>query len=113
MVSNGNDIYPLWISENTVLGIYNIFWKYSIRTNMTLLIDNTKEILCQEAWKWEWNIVPMTQLQYKYIYLDIVETHQLRLVLQKSVTMKTGSSNIRSDIVNNMYTQPQLSNVYF
>ena len=34
--------------------------------------------------------------------LDTVETNQLVYVLQKSVTMKTGSSNICYDIVNNL-----------
>ena len=44
----------------------------------------------------------MTQLQYEFICLDIVETNQPWYVLQKSVTMKTGSSNICYDIVNNL-----------
>ena len=46
----------------------------------------------------------MTQLpvQYECICLDIVETNQPVYVLQKSVTMKTGSSNICYDIVNNL-----------
>ena len=43
----------------------------------------------------------MTQLQYKCICLDIIETNKPGCVLQKSVTMKTGSSNICYDIVNN------------
>ena len=44
----------------------------------------------------------MTQLQYKCFCLVIVETNQLGYVLQKSVTIKAGSSNICYDIVNNL-----------
>ena len=44
----------------------------------------------------------MAQLQYKCFCSDIVETNQLGYVLQKSVTIKTGSSNICYDVVNNL-----------
>ena len=41
-------------------------------------------------------------MQYKCICLDTVQTNQLVYVLQKSVTMETGSSNICYDVVNNL-----------
>ena len=55
----------------------------------------------------------MTQLQYKCICLDIVETNQLGYVLQKSVTIKIGSSNTCYDIVNDLLIQPWPNGVYF
>ena len=39
---------------------------------------------------------------YKCICLNTVETNQFVYVLQKSVAMKTGSSNICYEIVNNL-----------